>query len=316
MARRSVVAALTALRKAAGRRFSTVKPAKVGPPGVVPPHIVVPSYVLGGKVPVAYRGAIPRVTGEDALARLRASCQLAAEMLAFAEQLVAPGVTTEDLDRQIHAAIIEAGAYPSPLGYCGYPKSICTSVNNVVVHGIPDSRPLEEGDIINVDITVFLNGFHGDNSQTFVVGQVDPAAKALIEDTNLAMNTAIAACGPNVPFNVIGDAVTRVATEKRRSIVDAFVGHGIGEHFHVPPEILHHRNDDHRRMQPGMVFTIEPILSEGSPSITILEDRWTAVSDDNSRSAQAEHTLLITADVRTQAEGGASKRMKVGWGLL
>ncbi|KAF0298797.1 Methionine aminopeptidase 1D, mitochondrial [Amphibalanus amphitrite] len=187
-----------------------------------------------------------------------------------------PGVTTEEIDRLVHRLTVQHGAYPSPLNYRGFPKSVCTSVNNVACHGIPDDRPLEDGDIINIDVTVFLDGHNGDCSETYPVGQVDQQGLRLIDAARRCRDDAIAICRPGVPFSEIG--------------------HGIGRYFHGPPEIYHCWNSYPGTMQPGMTFTIEPVISQGSREIVLLEDGWTAISGDGSRSAQFEHTVLITED--------------------
>jgi len=187
------------------------------------------------------------------------------------------------------------GAYPSPLNYKGFPKSVCTSVNNVVCHGIPDDRPLADGDIINVDVTVYLNGFHGDCSSTFLVGDVDEAGRRLVQVTEECLAIGLDCCRPGAPFCTIGDAIYRHAFKSGFTVVPAFTGHGIGSYFHGPPDVYHVPNPWYRRtMAEGMTFTIEPIVSEGSDRIVVLEDGWTAVSADNSRAAQAEHTVLVT----------------------
>ena len=175
-----------------------------------------------------------------------------------------------------------------------FPKSVCTSVNNVVCHGIPDDRPLEDGDIINVDITVFLDGVHGDCSETFLVGNVDESGQKLVQVAKESMEVGVKACGPGVEFRTIGAVIQSHAESQGFQVVPAFTGHGIGSFFHGPPDIYHMQNLYPGRMKPGVTFTVEPAISEGSHEIVILEDGWTAVTSDNSRSAQFEHTVLIT----------------------
>ncbi|RKP12166.1 methionine aminopeptidase 1D, mitochondrial-like protein, partial [Piptocephalis cylindrospora] len=218
---------------------------------------------------------------------------LAAKTLAHARSLITEGITTEALDDQIHAFILKHAAYPSPLNYLGFPKSICTSISNVVCHGIPDSRPLKDGDIINVDITVYLDGYHGDTSDTFLVGQVDDPGKRLVEWTHRALEKAIAICRPGTAFSDIGRTVEDLAIKGGYTVNREFSGHGIGKEFHCLPLILHHANDEPGIMEEGMVFTIEPMLCQGRSEIITWPDGWTMATKDHGRSAQAEHTLLI-----------------------
>ncbi|XP_057611462.1 methionine aminopeptidase 1D, mitochondrial isoform X2 [Chionomys nivalis] len=204
-------------------------------------------------------------------------------------------MTTEEIDALVHREIISHDAYPSPLGYGRFPKSVCTSVNNVLCHGIPDSRPLQDGDIINIDVTVYYSGYHGDTSETFLVGNVDERGKKLVEVARRCRDEAIAACRTGAPFSVIGNTISRITHQHGLQVCPHFVGHGIGSYFHGHPEIWHHANDNDLPMEEGMAFTIEPIITEGSPEFKVLEDEWTVVSLDNQRSAQFEHTVLITA---------------------
>ncbi|XP_077374415.1 methionine aminopeptidase 1D, mitochondrial isoform X4 [Festucalex cinctus] len=191
---------------------------------------------------------------------------------------------------------IQHNAYPSPLGYGGFPKSVCTSVNNVVCHGIPDSRPLQDGDIINIDVTVYLDGYHGDTSETFFVGEADEVGRRLVETARRCRDDAIAACKPGAELCVIGNTISEIAHANGFRVCPYFIGHGIGSSFHCYPEIWHHANDNDMTMDEGMAFTIEPILMEGCSEFKILKDKWTAVSTDDKRSAQFEHTVVITSD--------------------
>lgn len=205
------------------------------------------------------------------------------------------GLTTDQIDEFVYNACIENNAYPSPLRYCGFPKSVCTSVNNVACHGIPDDRKLEDGDIINIDVTVFLNGFHGDCSKMFLVGNVDEKGRYLVHHNERALEEAIKICKPDQPFNEIGRVISEYAQKVKLTTIPAFIGHGIGSYFHGPPEIYHFENDyDIGCMKPGMTFTIEPIFSIGTDNIEICEDGWTALTTDFARTAQVEHTILIT----------------------
>nr|XP_020039508.1 methionine aminopeptidase 1D, mitochondrial isoform X1 [Castor canadensis] len=192
-------------------------------------------------------------------------------------------MTTEEIDALVHQEIIRHNAYPSPLGYGGFPKSVCTSVNNVLCHGIPDSRPLQDGDIINIDVTVYYNGYHGDTSETFLVGNVDECGKKLVEVARRCRDEAIAVCRAGAPFSVIGNTISCITHQNGLQVCPHFVGHGIGSYFHGHPEIWHHANDNDLPMEEGMAFTIEPIITEGSPEFKVLEDAWTVVSLDNQR---------------------------------
>ncbi|XP_061385619.1 methionine aminopeptidase 1D, mitochondrial isoform X2 [Danaus plexippus] len=259
----------------------------------VPEHIPKPDYITGTPL---YIGKKIEIKNEEQITGMRGSCKLAANILKRLDPFIQPGVTTDDIDELVHALSIDAGAYPSPLHYKGFPKSVCTSVNNVAVHGIPDLRPLISGDIVNVDITVFYKGYHGDCSKTFLVGDVDDKGLHLVQATEDCLDQAIKICGPGVPFCDIGLRIYRVAKKHKLTVLPAFIGHGIGSYFHGPPEIHHTLNRYPGLMQPGMTFTIEPVLSHGSEYTVILNDGWTAVTEDNSRAAQVEHTILITND--------------------
>lgn len=277
------------------RSFSVVHPHRVSPqirPENIPGHVVPPSYYRSGDPGPGSSSIDIKSPEEQELARQ--ACRLARHILRQCEKVIAPGVTTDEIDQLVTQLSFQAGAYPSPLNYRNFPKSVCTSVNNCVCHGIPDLRQLLLGDIINVDVTVFSQGFHGDCSATFKVGEVDAAGEKLIAVTQDCLNIGIQQCGPNKPFRGIGSAIESFARKAGLRVVPAFTGHGIGRYFHGPPDIYHCRNKYPGVMKPGMIFTIEPALSEGSPNIKILHDNWTAVTTDNSRSAQFEHTVLIT----------------------
>ncbi|TFK69443.1 methionyl aminopeptidase [Pluteus cervinus] len=268
-------------------------------PREVPAHIARPFYASTNSEAQSPSGSVPSrkliPLGGDEEKGLRAAAGLAKRVREFAGSLVKVGATTNEIDEQLHAFIIENGAYPSPLLYSGFPRSCCTSINNIMVHGIPDDRPLESGDIINIDITIFFNGYHGDTSQTFLVGKVDSQGQELVGITNRALEAGIQACKPGAPFKAIGKAMYGVIRDKDFSISPQFTGHGIGSEFHRPPWILHHLNDEPGVMQPGDCFTIEPCIVQGSnPRAWIFPDGWTASSENCARSAQAEHMVLIT----------------------
>jgi methionyl aminopeptidase len=267
----------------------------VSPRRAVPPHIVRPDYAASGR---------PRAQGRDVkapeeLVRLRHACRAAARVLRVAGEAVRIGITTDALDEIAHQEAIRLGGYPSPLNYRGFPKSICTSVNEVICHGIPDSRPLEDGDIVNLDITVYLDGMHGDCSATFLVGEVDAEGRRLVQVAKECLEKGIAAVKPGLPISEIGRAVEAHASRNGHGVVRSYCGHGIGESFHTSVQIPHHHDPAVKRlMEPGMTFTIEPMITEGTWQDMLWDDGWTAVTADGKRSAQFEHTLAVT-------EGGA-----------
>ena len=226
---------------------------------------------------------------------MRESCLLAAEILVRAGELVKPGVTTDEINSFVHAYTLKKGAYPSPLNYHGFPKSVCTSVNNVVCHGIPGNYVLKEGDIINIDVTCTLNGYHGDTSKTFLVGIVPPRLSKLVDITYRCLEEGVAAAYPGNHFGDIGAAIQNLSDEYGYGIVREFCGHGIGRGFHEDPMVLHYRTGNRgQRISEGMVFTVEPMLNEGSPDVFVAEDGWTVLTRDGKASAQFEHTLAMT----------------------
>jgi len=211
--------------------------------------------------------------------------------------MVKPGVTTNSINEAVHAACIAANAYPSPLNYRGFPKSCCTSVNEVICHGIPDERPLENGDIVNIDITVYFEGYHGDLNETYLCGQVDEESKKLVETTKRCLMEAIAICKPGVPYRSIGVTIEKEATKAGYSVVRSYCGHGINRFFHGPPNIPHYAdNKAYGTMQEGHIFTIEPMINVGVWNDLTWPDNWTAVTRDGKRSAQFEHTIMIVKD--------------------
>ena len=223
---------------------------------------------------------------------------LLAQALAAAGAAVAPGVTTDEVDRVGHEFLLDHGAYPSTLGYRGFPKSLCTSVNEVVCHGIPDSRAIEEGDIVNIDITAFVGGVHGDTNATFFAGEVDEESRLLVERTHEAMMRGIKAALPGRQINIIGRVIERYAARFGYGVVRDYTGHGIGTSFHsglVVPHFDAAPGHD-AVIEPGMTFTIEPMLNLGTPDWQMWDDGWTVVTADGRRSAQFEHTILITDD--------------------
>jgi methionyl aminopeptidase len=239
-----------------------------------------------------------KIHPEEAFAAMRKAGKLAAEVLDFITPHVRPGVTTDELDRLCHGFIVDHGAVPAPLNYRGFPRSICTSINHVVCHGIPGDRKLVEGDIVNIDITVILDGWHGDTSRMFLVGERVPLkARRLVEVTYEAMMRGIAVVRPGVPIGAIGEAIQTYAEAQRFSVVRDFCGHGLGRIFHDAPSILHFGEADRGPvMREGMFFTVEPMINAGRFEVKILSDGWTAVTKDRSLSAQFEHTVGVTKD--------------------
>ncbi|MGH8559364.1 MAG: type I methionyl aminopeptidase [Methylococcales bacterium] len=227
---------------------------------------------------------------------MRIAGQLAAEVLDMIEVYVAPGVTTEELNRICHDYIVHVQhAIPAPLNYKGFPKSICTSINHQVCHGIPGQKKLKDGDIVNIDITVIKHGYHGDTSKMFMVGAPSQHARNLVEVTQQAMYAGIRQVRPGARFGDIGYAIQKFAESRRYSVVREFCGHGIGKAFHEEPQVLHYgKPDTGPVLKPGMVFTIEPMINIGKRHVKILPDGWTAVTKDRSLSAQWEHTLAVT----------------------
>lgn len=272
-----------------------VRPVRKGvvtPMRSIPQHIARPDYAQSGK---PRQKPPPPIKSAQQIAGMRRACATARGILEAVCGRVAVGVTTESLDAYAHELCIEQGVYPSPLNYYHYPKAICTSVNEVICHGIPDSRPLEDGDIINVDVTVYLDGFHGDCSQTILVGEVDRASRQLVKVTRDCLYAGIGVVKPGAQVRDIGRAIQTLAERYSYGVVKAFVGHGIGETFHMEPQV-HHYYDPAARFvfKPGMTFTIEPMINLGTWRHTSWDDGWTAVTADLQRSAQFEHTVLVT----------------------
>ena len=267
-------------------------PGTVSPPREVPPHIPRPEYV-GRSAPARYDG--PEVKDGDTIRRMRAAGRLAARALEEVARHIGPGVTTDELDEIGHQFLVDHGAYPSTLGYRGFPKSLCTSVNEVICHGIPDSTVLRDGDIVNVDITAYLDGVHGDTDATYLVGDVDEESRLLVERTREALNRAIKAVKPGRQINVVGRVIESYARRFGYGVVRDFTGHGIGAAFHTGLIVPHY--DDPQAttvMVPGMTFTIEPMLTLGTYEWDMWADGWTVVTKDRRRSAQFEHTVLVT----------------------
>lgn len=241
---------------------------------------------------------------------MRHAGAVAAEVLRLAGECVKPGVTTDEIDAYVHELCIARNSYPSPLNYSGYPKSVCTSVNEVICHGIPDSRKLEDGDIINLDVTCYIGGVHGDTNATFAVGKIDDTSRELIDATEECIWRGIEAVKPGRPLSDIGRAIEDQAKLYKLGVVRAFVGHGIGEQFHTDIQVLHYYDARNSVvMRPGMTFTIEPMITLGTWQHKMWDDEWTAVTADGKRTAQFEHMVLVTetgVDVLTGGPGAVS----------
>ncbi len=227
---------------------------------------------------------------------MRESCQLAAQTLDYIGQYVKPGVSTEELNKICHDYIVDHGAYPSPLNYHGFPKSVCTSLNEVICHGIPsDKDVLKEGDILNIDVTTYLNKFHGDTNKTFLVGAVSPEHKKLVEVTYLCMREGIKQVRPGGHIGDIGAVIQEIAHGHGYSVVEEYCGHGIGREFHEEPQVVHvGKKGTGAEMKPGMTFTIEPMINLGKRHCRVLGDGWTVITKDKKFSAQFEHTILVS----------------------
>ncbi len=246
------------------------------------------------QAPRRNNGAI-KLHSEAAFEGMRKAGRLAAEVLDYITPFVVPGITTGKLDDLCHQYIVEHGAAPAPLGYHGFPKSICTSVNHVVCHGIPGDKRLEHGDVVNIDVTVLLDGWHGDTSRMYWSGDVGVKGRRLSDVTYEAMMLGIAAVKPGNKIGAIGEAIQKYVERERFSVVRDFCGHGVGRVFHDSPNILHYgENDSGPELKPGMFFTVEPMVNAGKWQVKLLADGWTAVTKDRSLSAQFEHTVGVT----------------------
>ncbi len=237
------------------------------------------------------------IKSEKDIEGIRKSCALTKSILDDLNTQIKPGITTNDINEWVHAVTLKNKAIPAPLNYKGFPKSICTSINEVICHGIPEDRELIEGDIINVDVTCILNGYFGDSCRMYPVGNISQNAQNLINTTKECLDEAIKSLSPFCPLNRVGDAIQNIADKAGYSVVDMFGGHGIGNAFHEEPFVYHNKLRDKQMIcAPGMVFTIEPMINEGTHKAKILKDNWTAVTADGRLSAQWEHTVLITED--------------------
>lgn len=268
-------------------------------PGTVSPRLPVPASIprpeyVGREAPAPFTGS--EVKSAETIEKIRVASRIAAQAIVEVGRHIAPGVTTDALDRVGHEFLLDHHAYPSTLGYRGFPKSLCSSVNEVICHGIPDTTVLEDGDIINIDITAYLNGVHGDTNWTFPVGDVDEESSLLIERTSESLRRAIKAVMPGREINVIGRTIESYAKRFGYGVVRDFTGHGVGEAFHTGLIIPHYDAAPaySRLIEPGMVFTIEPMLTLGTVEWDMWDDNWTVLTKDRKRTAQFEHTLLVT----------------------
>ncbi|HEY4007904.1 MAG TPA: type I methionyl aminopeptidase [Pseudonocardia sp.] len=269
-------------------------PGRVSPMRPVPPRIPRPEYV--GK-PAPTLSGDPWVQPPEVIDAMRVASTIAARALAAGGEAVEPGVTTDEIDRVVHEYLCDHDAYPSTLGYRGYPKSCCTSLNEVICHGIPDSTVVSEGDIVNIDVTAFIGGVHGDTNATFLAGEVSEEDRLLVERTREAMMRAIKAVRPGRPLNVVGRVIESYAKRFGYGVVRDFTGHGIGRSFHSGLVVLHYDAPEvDTLLETGMTFTIEPMINHGTIDYDIWDDGWTVVTKDRKRTAQFEHTILVTSD--------------------
>lgn len=272
-----------------------MSPGLVTPMRPVPDFVQCPEYADTGQGESNHKG-YSRLTG-PALEQMRGTCSAARRVLDRAIHAVCPGVTTDELDAIVHEACIQEGGYPSPRNYHGFPKSVCTSVNEVICHGIPDDRPLADGDIVNIDVTLFLGGVHGDCSETVAVGEIDESSRHLLTTARESLRRGLSAISPHGRIRDIGYAIADYAHRQGCTVVRAYCGHGIGRCFHMEPHVFHYRNnEDAAKITPGMIFTVEPMINLGGWQHKLLDDHWTAVTADGKRSAQFEHTVLVTED--------------------
>jgi methionyl aminopeptidase len=267
-------------------------PGTISPRRRVPPRIPRPEYV--GKPGPTLTGD-PYVQPPEIIDAMRVAGRIAAQALAAGGAVVAPGVTTDEVDRVVHEFLIERDAYPSCLDYRGFPKSCCTSLNEVICHGIPDSTVIEDGDIVNVDVTAFVGGVHGDCNATFLAGNVAEEDRLLVERTREATLRAIKAVRPGRQLNVVGRVIESYAQRFGYGVVRSFTGHGIGRDFHSGLVVLHYEDPSVTTvLEEGMTFTIEPMITLGGIDVDMWDDGWTAVTRDRSRTAQFEHTIVVT----------------------
>ena len=269
-----------------------LRPGQQTPLRPVPPHITRPEYV--GK-PAPTRSTDPWVQPPEVIEAMRYASKIGAQALQAGGEAVRPGATTDEVDRVVHEFLVDHDAYPSTLGYRGFPKSCCTSINEVICHGIPDSTVISDGDIVNIDVTAYIGGVHGDTNATFLAGDVDEEDRLLVERTLEATKRAIKAVKPGRELNVVGRVIESYANRFGYGVVRDFTGHGIGRAFHSGLVVVHYDDPDrHETLEPGMTFTIEPMITRGTVDYDVWDDGWTVTTKDKSRTAQFEHTILVT----------------------
>jgi len=273
-----------------------LRPAHVTPMKTVPDHIMKPDYWANG-IPVSEQQSDKKISTytSEQIEGIRVACRAGREVLDIAGNALRAGITPDEIDCIVHEACIARGCYPSPLNYYHFPKSLCTSVNEVICHGIPDKRPLEEGDIINLDVSVYKNGYHGDLNDTFLIGKVDDDSVRLVKTAFECLQSALAMVRPGTMYRDLGKQISGVAHAQGFNVVKTYCGHGIGSLFHTVPNVPHYaKNKAVGIMKPGHIFTIEPMINMGTWKDRTWPDEWTAVTIDGSRSAQFEHTILVT----------------------
>jgi len=274
-----------------------MRPYPQTPRRTVPTNVVKPDYASDGipKSELVNRGMPAKCLNDEEIEVMRTVCKLGREILDEAAKIIAPGVTCEDIDRVIHEATIERECYPSPLNYNGFPKSCCTSVNEIICHGIPDMYKLQDGDIVNVDVSAYKHGYHTDLNETLLVGNVDEEGRKLVRVTHECLQKAIEQVKPGYRYRDVGDVISKHAQANNLSVVRSYCGHGVGTLFHCAPNIPHYaKNKAVGTMKPGHVFTIEPMINLGTWQDVTWPDNWTSATVDGKRSAQFEHTLLVT----------------------
>ncbi len=270
--------------------------------------VAMPDYAISGRVDETAIPTSPPILDNEEQDRLRESCALASSILARVAELVRPGETTESIDDAVHSETVSSGAYPSQLNFDGFPKSVSASVNDVAVHGVPDDRPLRDGDVVSIDVTTYLHGFHGDCTRTFIVGERgDEQSRRLVNCALELLYHGISACGPGQPMTKLGHAVHRLAARRGVKVMPVVCGHGIGRHFHSPPDVYHVLNNYPGKMKPGMAFTVEPCVAEWDVRLIVPDNKMNVRTADGGRTAQFEHTVLITetgVEVLTERWGG------------
>lgn len=293
------------LRREAFKHYRYTGSLRVGevkfPMRTVPAHIDCPDYAYDGQPKAEERfnrtSTSFRVFDEEGIEGMRRVCRLSREVLDIAVRAAQVGVTTEQVDEIVHQACLDRDSYPSPLNYYGFPKSCCTSVNEVICHGIPDDRPLQDGDILNIDISLYHGGYHGDVNETVCIGTVNSEKRRLVKAAHDSLWAAIKHVRPGTLFREFGTHIEKVAKNAGASVVRSYCGHGISEQFHIAPNVPHYRKNKAVGMcKPGMTFTIEPMLNAGSWRDDLWPDNWTSATADGRPSAQFEHTLLVTQD--------------------